>query len=546
MFRMTDWTSDLQTVAFFAAVVPLLYYVYWRIANRRLLQLAAKIPGPPGLPLLGNLLEFTGSPTEIFEKLVEKSYQYEDVIKVWFGPRLFVFLTNPVDIEVLLTSTEHIEKSVEYDFMKPWLGDGLLISSGQKWFTHRKVIAQTFHLNILRSFLGKFNENAKKLVKYFEDETGNEFDCRRYMCKYTAETLIDTVMGADKDQLGFESPVYSGATTKLCELVHLRHTKLHFRSDLLFNSTKHGFEHKKFVSLVHDFSAKVIKFKKSQRELLKPSPFIEKFDDIRKEDKSLTHYEKSTGISYGQSSGLKDDLDNEVIGRKKKCAFLDTLLEKEANREVFSMKDVQDQIDTLMFEGHDTTAGVSSMFLCLMATNLDVQAKCVEELEKIFGDSDRDVTFEDTYEMKYLERCVMETLRIYSPVPVIARNLKKELTLVTNNITLPVSTTVIVAIFKLHRREDLYPNSEKFNPDNFIQEKTAARSFYSFIPFSAGPRSCVGRKYAILKLKVVLSTILRNYQITTSCPMESWKLQADITLKRTDGFKIKLIPRKNA
>ncbi|XP_014274984.1 cytochrome P450 4g15 [Halyomorpha halys] len=541
---MDDWTADLQAVAFFLLVVPLLYYIYWRVANRRVLQLAAKIPGPPGLPLLGNLLEFSGSPTEIFESLVKRSYQYEDVIKIWFGPRLLVFLTNPQDIEILLSSTEHIEKSIEYEFMKPWLGDGLLISSGQKWFSHRKVIAQTFHLNVLRSFLGKFNENAKKLVKNLAEQEGNEFDCRRYMCKYTAETLIDTVMGADKDKLGFESPVYSRATTKLCELVHLRHTKLHFRSDILFNSTMHGFNHKKFIDTVHDFSAKVIKFKKSQSELLKPSP-VEKFDDFKKEDKSFTLYEDSTGISYGQSSGLKDDLDYEAIGRKKKSAFLDTLLEKEANKEVFSMKDIQEQIDTLMFEGHDTTAGVSSMFLCLLATHPDIQAKCVEELQQIFGDSNRDVTFEDTYEMKYLERCIMETLRIYSPVPVIARNLKKELKIVTKNITLPVSTTAIVTIFKLHRREDLYPNAEKFNPDNFIKEKTAARNFYSFIPFSAGPRSCVGRKYAMLKLKVVLSTILRNYQIATSCPMESWKLQADITLKRTDGFKIKLIPRKS-
>lgn len=98
--------------------------------------------------------------------------------------------------------------------------------------------------------------------------------------------------------------------------------------------------------------------------------------------------------------------------------------------------------------------------------------------------------------------------------------------------------------FLLIQSPDIYANPDVFNPDNFLPERTQNRHYYSFIPFSAGPRSCVGRKYAMLKLKVLLSTILRNYRIKSSLTQDDFKLQADIILKRTDGFRVEIEPRQ--
>jgi len=103
-----------------------------------------------------------------------------------------------------------------------------------------------------------------------------------------------------------------------------------------------------------------------------------------------------------------------------------------------------------------------------------------------------------------------------------------------------------VTTFKMHRQAYLYPNPEVFDPDNFLPEKTANRHYYAFVPFSAGPRSCVGRKYAMLKLKIILSTIMRNFRIKSDIKESDFRLQADIILKRAEGFKIRLEPRKRA
>lgn len=162
------------------------------------------------------------------------------------------------------------------------------------------------------------------------------------------------------------------------------------------------------------------------------------------------------GLSFGQAAGLKDDLDvdDNDVGEKKRQAFLDLLMEAGQNGSILTDEEVKEQVDTIMFEvgiadfifredqfltsrlfyhsfsqGHDTTAAASSFFLSAMGCHPDIQEKVIQELDDIFGDSDRPVTFQDTLEMKYLERCLMETLRMFPPVPIIARKINTDLKL---------------------------------------------------------------------------------------------------------------------
>lgn len=174
-----------------------------------------------------------------------------------------------------------------------------------------------------------------------------------------------------------------------------------------------------------------------------------------------------------------------------------------------------------------------------------MQAKVYAEIRQIFGDSKRECTFADVMEMKYLERVILESLRLFPPVPMIARKLTEDVQLVSENHKLPAGCSVVIGTYKIHRRPEIYNNPETFDPDNFLPERTQNRHYYSYIPFSAGPRSCVGRKYAMIKLKILLSTILRAYKINSSIGPKDFKLQGDIILKRTDGFRIEIEPRHN-
>lgn len=525
-----------------------LWYVYWRLSRRHLYECAAKIPGPEGLPLIGNLFDAIGSPSKVFETVIRKGEPFDYVAKIWIGPKLVIFLYDPRDVEILLSSQVYIDKAPEYEFFKPWLGDGLLISTGHKWRSHRKLIAPTFHLNVLKSFIELFNENSRNVVNKLKAEGEKTFDCHDYMSEATVEILLETAMGVSKKTQGKSGFEYAMAVMKMCDILHLRHRNILLRSEFLFSLTKHFKNQGKLLDIIHGLTSKVIRNKKeafakgTRGSLAQTSKSSELFN-FQVDSKVSTVVE---GLSYGQAEQLKDDLDVEDndIGEKKRLAFLDLLLESAQNGALISDTEIKEQVDTIMFEGHDTTAAGSSFFLSMMGIHQDIQDRVVAELDEIFGDSDRPATFQDTLEMKYLERCLMETLRMYPPVPIIARQLKEDLKLASGDYVVPVGSTVVVATFKLHRNAKIWENPAVFNPDNFLPEKQANRHYYAFVPFSAGPRSCVGRKYAMLKLKILLSTILRNYRIHSDVKEKDFKLQADIILKREEGFKVRLTPRK--
>jgi cytochrome P450 family 4 len=152
----------------FCIVAILAFCVWYHKKYYANYLLALKIPGPKPLPFwlfLGNAFSLLGkTPVEIlkiFEKFVKK---YGKATRVFLGTQTHIFLTDPNDVEVILGSQKLIDKSDEYDFMSHWLGTGLLTSTGQKWFTRRKVITPTFHFKILEQFVDIFDEHSKIFV----------------------------------------------------------------------------------------------------------------------------------------------------------------------------------------------------------------------------------------------------------------------------------------------------------------------------------------------------------------------------------------------
>ncbi|KAF2895540.1 hypothetical protein ILUMI_10634 [Ignelater luminosus] len=233
---------------------------------------------------------------------------------------------------------------------------------------------------------------------------------------------------------------------------------------------------------------------------------------------------------------------NDDTGIKRRLAFLDLLLQCRVDGEPLPDENIREEVDTFMFEGHDTTTSGISFALYCLAKHPEVQERVVEELRSIFNDDkDRPSTYTDLQEMKYLEMVIKESMRIYPPVPIVSRQLDRNAEY--DGGMLPEGLAITIFIFGLHRQEDVFPEPEKFDPERFSPENTVNRSAYAYLPFSAGPRNCIGQRFAMLEMKSAISKVLRNFELL-EVPDHKPILASEAILKSANGLLIRLKDRK--
>ncbi|XP_058126924.1 cytochrome P450 4d2-like [Anopheles ziemanni] len=507
-------------------VIFLVTVVLWGVLQhyrqrQRLLQIAARFGGPKPHWLLGHLPQFPVNDIPgIFETMVRLHQQYgQDLFNWGLLNDHMVIVSSPENVEKVVMAKQ-TQKSMIYEFIEPWLGRGLLISSGEKWFHRRKIITPTFHFKILEGFASVFNREVDVLVDTLRPyaTSGKEFDIYEPISLYALDSICETSMGVSINAQHNPSNQYVRDVKRMSELILLRifHILGSFPRTF-WTLMPNAWEQRKLIQRLHEFTDSVIHSRRQQL-LAKQQQQPQSQGDVPADDDSMN--------------------------AKQRHTFLDLLLNVTVDGRPLSDADIREEVDTFMFEGHDTTTSGIAFTFYQLAKHLDIQEKLYQEIVDVLGADHRttELTYSTLQNFPYLDMVVKESLRLLPPVSNIGRRLVEDLEM--NGITVPAGTDINIPIYVIHRNPDVYPEPERFDPERFSEENTQRRGPYDYIPFSIGSRNCIGQRYALMEMKITIVRMLAHYRILPGKAMPQVRLKTDLVLRPDKGIPIKIVQRQ--
>ncbi|XP_078489132.1 cytochrome P450 4F2-like [Ciona intestinalis] len=451
------------------------------------------------------MIKISADPSYYFTYMNDCMKKYPYGFRSQFGPFIKSLNTyHPTIVKAILSgSAADVPKLKRaYKFLFEWLGHGLLVLEDKVWFRHRRLLTPSFHFEVLKPYVKTMNESSHVMVENWLSKTSDNkvaeveiFHCASLM---TLDTTLRCLMSYQSNcQDENSTNDYVTKIYELSETIVRRQRNLNIlnRIDPIYNATKEGRKYLKLCDDVHKFSESVI--------------------DRRKCDSGQPTHNRT----------------------RKYFDFLDTLLKaRDSDGKGLSDSEIRAEVDTFMFAGHDTTAsGISWTFYCL-AMHPEHQEKCFQEIEEVMADR-TDIEWNDLSNLPHLTLCIKESLRQYPPVPIIFRKLNKDIEV--DGKTIVKGTNVVLHIYALHHHEEFWKDPHIFDPSRFTQENMKSMNSYTYVPFSAGPRNCIGQKFAMNKIKVAVAQVLRQFRIKPDLT-RTIKRSADMIYKTTSGLYLNI------
>ncbi|GLV46747.1 Cytochrome P450 4c3 [Carabus blaptoides fortunei] len=360
---------------------------------------SSRLSGPTAWPILGSALLFSGSTEDIYRNIMMIISTYSSPSRVWLGNRLFVFISKPQDLEIILNNSKSMEKENLYKFAEAVVGKGLFTASVEKWKRHRKIIMPTFNQKILDTFMDVFVEQSNILAENLERYLNKGyFDIFEPISLCTLDIICETAMGIQVNAQNQDCKYVKLANIAM-GIIFGRMFKMWHHFDFIFNMLPESKQLSESVKELHAFTDTVIKQKRVEvRERLKQ--------------------EKN-----------EDKIDNDDIKIPKRKAFLEMLLELSEQGTRFTDEELREEVDTLMIAGSDTTASINSFTCVMLGAHPEVQEKAYEEIVEVVGGTNGTITTECLSKLQYLERVIKETMRLFPVGPAIVRAITDDLKL---------------------------------------------------------------------------------------------------------------------
>ncbi|XP_036413076.1 cytochrome P450 3A56-like isoform X2 [Colossoma macropomum] len=501
------WFFSAETWALLLLFISLLLlYGYWPNSFFRKLG----IPGPKPLPLLGNMLEYRkgvhGLDMDCFMK-------YGRIWGIYDGRMPILCVMDRTIIKSVFVKECYSLFTNRRDFgLNGLLYDSLFVAIDEDWKRIRNILSPCFTSGRLKEMFGIMKTHSDTLVKNLE-KTAKEksgVHVKELFGAYSMDVITSSAFSVDIDSLNNPKDPFVTNVKKLLNFDFLKPT---FLITVLFPFTIPLLEKMNvafFPTSATDFFCAVLKKIKADR--------------VAKDHKSRVDFMQLMVDS--QTPEKAADQQGEEI------------------KKGLSDHEILSQSVSFIFAGYETSSSTLSFFFYSMATNPETMKKLQEEIDQTFPDK-APVQYDAVMSMEYLDAALNETLRLYPVAARIDRIAKK--TVEINGVTIPEGTTVMIPIYPLHRDPEYWPDPDTFNPERFTKENKESIDPYAFMPFGAGPRNCIGMRFALVSMKLAIVEILQRFDINvcdeTKVPLE---LGVGAFLAPKDPIQLNFTPRANS
>ena len=439
-----------------------------------------KAPGPATLQFVLDLPKFRKDPLGGFFRA---ALTYGDIVR-YRGLWVTHQLSHPDHIQhVLQGNFANYRKGRSYKILKLSLGEGLLTSEGALWQRQRKMTQPSFQGQQVASFVGTMAENTESMLRRWGSNAGEHTvfdvvpDFMRLTLNIAAQVLFTTNLEADTESI------------------------------------------RRTLDIGRDYSVE-------RAWSIFPLP--------------LSVPTRRNREYRGALANIHGIMDRIIAGRRQSSAPISDLLTmlmeaRDENGDPMSDKQLRDEIITLLTAGHETTTLVLSWTCFLISTRPDVVERMTAEAAFLNG---RSPEYEDLMKLRYSRMVVEESMRLYPPVWTMGRTAVNEDEIGGHRIA--AGSEILIFPYITQRHPKWWQDPDAFRPERFAPENSSERPRYAYLPFGAGPRTCIGLNFAMTEIMVVLTMILQRFRLKLAIDPAEVRPDPSVTLQPKPGVPVLL------
>jgi cytochrome P450 len=440
-------------------------------------------PTSRGLPVIGCLLPFLRNP---MEAITDVARTYGGIARVSIRGKFLYVVSDPELLrEMLVTQRQKYMKNTRYRHYQALLGQGLLLSEAAQWRRQRVITQPAFKPDAVDAQVGWMSAVTGNFLTRWEVHArrGDTIDVEPEFGRLAQMLSGRYLLGEPFEDIAEELFAVAADIKR-----HWPQAPRNLVRALLPQSTR---KLARFDAAIAALDALLLRFIARQRAA---------------------------------------DFEH--------CGLLTRLVAtSRAEGAEFDDRSLRDQVSTLFFAGHETSATALCWIHWALSRHVAIRERLQREVAGVLAD--RRPTAGELHELTYTTQVIEESLRLHSPIHSISRVALADTTL--GGYHIPANATVCVSMYAVHRLAHLWPDPEVFDPARFEPAQVAARSRFAWLPFAAGHRNCIGAGQAVLELKMIVAQLAQRYTLDLA-PKQKIEPAPGTTMYPRYGMRMKVRP----